>query len=158
PIGAIYAGQWPLTRLGLFFDDQPELSVTLPQTAVWPKLEAIGLEWSYEEIDEPKTFAPTLERIGARSLIPNPLWDGVPLYQVGQALRDNRRFTDAFVCFDLGIIESPEDPDMWLEHGNLHEELGRKPEAAASWRRGLELDANHYGCTHNLAGLLRFED
>jgi uncharacterized protein (TIGR02996 family) len=148
---AVLDRRWPLERLGLFVADEPALDQRLPNTNVWPGLKAIGLEWDDAKIDEPRDFKPVLERMGARELILNPLWDGTRLYQVGQALRDCDRFADAMRCFELGIAELPGDADMWLEHGNVSDDLGRTADAGASWRRGLKVDPDHVGCLNNLA-------
>ena len=134
--------RWPLTRLGLFDERAPKLLPLLRTSRLRPQLEAVGVEWD-DAIDGPILFAAAIKPLGERTILPSPFWRGDRLHDVGLALRGVRRLAEALRCFELGILALPEDPEMWVDHGNVLAELGRPDEANASYRRALLIDPGH---------------
>ncbi len=72
-------------------------------------------------------------------------------YTLGFTYKQMGHFDDALECFDHVIEQNPGDILAYNHLGTIHSLRGDSKNAVASYRRGLQLDANHPILHYNLA-------
>lgn len=72
---------------------------------------------------------------------------------LGERLQREGRFADAIAIYELNARYHPESPSIHSALGALHEEVGDKEAAIASWERVLELAPQNPRATTRLAAL-----